>query len=75
MVELLLKKQDRKQCQLENQIQKQEQHLEQDTIALIQDLKQWQDTGLARSGKIINNLPALLQERIFIPKRKNCQIP
>ena len=52
MVAHLLKKQDKKQCQLESQIQKQEKHLEQDTIATIQDLKQWQDTGLARSGKI-----------------------
>jgi len=52
MVAHLLKKQDKKQCQLESQIQKQEKHLEQDIIATIQDLKQWQDTGLARSGKI-----------------------
>jgi hypothetical protein len=54
MVELLLKKQDKKQCQSENQIQKQDQHLEQDTIAPIPVLKLWQDIGLVRSGKTIH---------------------
>ena len=31
-------------------------HLEQDTIAIIQDLKQWQDIGLVKSGNIYNKI-------------------
>jgi hypothetical protein len=53
MVEQLLKKQDKKQCQLENLIQRLEVHLEQDITALALDQKQWQDIGLVKNGKII----------------------
>ena len=56
MVELLLKKQDKKQCQLENQTLKQEVHLGQDTIAQIQDLKQWLDIGLVKNGDMYNKI-------------------
>jgi len=56
MVEHLLKRQDKKQCQLDNQTQRLEKHLEQDIIVLIQDLKLWQDTGLVRSGNIYNRI-------------------
>ena len=61
MVELLLKNQDKKQCQSENQILKQEKHLEQDIDVTIQDLKQWQDTGLVKSGKV-NSLIILISK-------------
>ena len=56
MVAHLLKKQDKKQCQLENPIPKQEQHLELDIIAPIQVLKQWQGIGLVKSGNIYNKI-------------------
>ncbi len=52
MVEHLLKKQDKKQCQLENQILKLEQHLEQDIVVTHQDLKQWLDIGLVKNGNL-----------------------
>ena len=56
MVELLLKRQDKKPCQLENQILKQEVHLGQDTIAQTPDLKQWLDIGLVRNGNMYNKI-------------------
>ena len=56
MVELLLKRQDKKPCQLENQILKQEVHLGQDITAQIQDLKQWLDIGLVKNGNMYNKV-------------------
>ena len=59
MVELLLKKQDKKLCQLENQTLKQDQHLGQDIIAQTQDPKQWLDTGLVKNGNMYNKITNL----------------
>ena len=48
---MVVPQQKEKPCVLENQILNEEKHLEQDTVVIIQDLKQWLDIGVVKNGK------------------------
>ena len=60
------KKQDKKQCQLENQILNAEKHLEQDIAVAPQVQKQWLDIGLVKNGNLYTKglRPLLLSRHV-----------